>query len=341
MKNSATIIPVSNRHCQVNSWKSQLKSAFSCAESLLEYLQIQRKEYFELIDNNPSFTVRVPIAFADKMTKGDINDPLLMQVLSIQKENIQLSGYSEDPLLEQQGQQPGLLHKYHGRVLLLLTGSCAINCRYCFRRHFPYQSDNKEQNNLQNNLSYIAKNNEIKEVILSGGDPLLTSDFQLARLIQQLESIAHVKYLRIHTRLPVVIPDRITQELLQILTKSRLNTSLVIHANHPNEIDSVTGSKLQQLIHTGTTVFNQSVLLKGINDNPDTLQALSERLFQYQIIPYYLHLLDPVAGAAHFDLSREFAVNLMQQMRSQMPGYLVPRLVLEEPNQSSKTLIKS
>jgi L-lysine 2,3-aminomutase len=341
MKNSATIIPVSNSDCQVNSWKSQLKTAFSCAESLLQYLQIPAEEYHQLIDNNPNFAVRVPIAFANKMSKGDINDPLLLQALSVQQENIEISGYTDDPLQEQQDHRPGLLHKYHGRVLLLLTGSCAINCRYCFRRHFPYQTSRKELNNLESNLNYIARHSQIKEVILSGGDPLLISDSQLAELIQKLEEIEHVKYLRIHTRLPVVIPDRVTANLVHLLANTKLTTSLVIHSNHPNEIDQLTGRKLQQLVQSGTAVFNQSVLLKNVNDSPETLQLLSERLFQYQVTPYYLHLLDPVKGAAHFDLSKQFASKLMRQMRSRMPGYLVPRLVREEPNQPSKTLILS
>lgn len=341
MKNLASIIPVSTSNCQVKSWKSQLKSAFSCAESLLNHLQIPTKDYAEFIDNNPDFSLRVPIAFANKMKKGDINDPLLLQSLSVQLENIEMPGYSDDPLQEQKNQQPGLLHKYHGRLLLLLTGSCAINCRYCFRRHFPYQSNSKEQNNLENNLSYISTHTEVREVILSGGDPLLIGDSQLKSLIRRLEAISHVKTLRIHTRLPVVIPDRVTTKLVKLLAETRLTTSMVIHANHPNEIDSATGLKLQQLVRSGTTVLNQSVILKNVNDRLDTLQQLSERLFQFQVVPYYLHLLDPVKGAAHFHIAEKTATELVKQMRSKMPGYLVPRLAREEPNQPSKTLILS
>ncbi len=341
MKNSAPIIPVSSDDCQVNSWKSQLKSAFSSAESLLTYLQIPFEDYAALIDSKPNFAVRVPIAFANKMKKGDINDPLLQQALSLQKENQDIAGYSTDPLEEQRHQQPGLLHKYHGRVLLILTGSCAINCRYCFRRHFPYESSSKEQNNLALNLNYIAENKDIKEVILSGGDPLLLSDNQLAKLMEQLEAIEHVEYLRIHTRLPVVIPDRVSKSLVNRLSESRLTTSLVMHANHPNEIDAYTGARLKPLVQAGTMLFNQSVLLKGINDSVEVLQQLSERLFQYQIVPYYLHLLDPVKGAAHFEISQPSAIQLIQQMSSQMPGYLIPRLAREEPNKPAKTIIFS
>jgi L-lysine 2,3-aminomutase len=341
MKNTGTIIPVSSANCQVNSWKSQLKSAFGTAKSLLDYLQIGSNESAKIIDNMPDFRVRVPKAFADKMAIGDINDPLLMQVLSTQQEKISIQGYTSDPLLEQQNQRPGLLHKYHDRVLLLLTGSCAVNCRYCFRRHFPYQTAKSEQNNLQANLQYIAGNQAIKEVILSGGDPLLTSDSQLQELVSQLESINHLKHLRIHTRLPIVLPDRVTDRLIEIMANSRLNTTLVVHANHPNEIDDYTGKKLQQLVINGTNVFNQSVLLKGINDQSEILQALSEQMIQYQIIPYYLHLLDPVAGAAHFDCDKDLAIKIIQQMRATMPGYLVPRLAVEEPNTPCKTLINS
>ncbi len=341
MKNSATIIPVSSDDCQVNSWKSQLKSAFSRPESLLEYLQLKPNDYRHIIDSTPHFALRVPRAFADKMQPGDINDPLLQQVLSVQQENLSVKGFVSDPLQEQENHQPGLLHKYHGRVLLLLTGSCAVNCRYCFRRHFPYQTSSKESDNLQANLDYIATHVEISEVILSGGDPLLLSDSKLSKLISQLDAIPHLRHLRIHSRLPIVIPDRLTEQLSRLLNSSRLTTTLVIHANHANEIDLKTGRLLQQLVQSGTNVLNQSVLLKGINDSVSVLSDLSRQLSHYQILPYYLHLLDPVEGAAHFDCNKTQARQIMQELRAQLPGYLVPRLAMEEPNQPYKTLIQT
>ena len=339
MKKSATIIPVSSGECQKNSWKSYLKSAFSNPVELLNYLQISEDEHQLKVDTTPDFALRVPLPFAEKMAKGQLDDPLLMQVMSLNQENQKVPGYSSDPLQEQTNQRPGLLHKYHGRVLMLLTGSCAVNCRYCFRRHFPYQSQSADLSNLQSNLNYIRDDTSITEVILSGGDPLIASDAQLESLIKQIESIPQVKRLRIHTRLPVVIPQRVTSQLISLLADTNLQTSMVIHANHPNEIDDFTGLKLQELVQSGTSLFNQSVLLKGINDNAMVLSELSQRLFQYQIIPYYLHLLDPVAGSAHFFSSKQDALAIKAELQNQLPGYLVPKLALEEPHKPSKTII--
>jgi len=339
MKFSAPIIPVSLVECQHLSWKSQLKSAFSNNKDLLEYLQISWVKYKDELTLSPDFPVRVPRAFADKMQKGNLNDPLLQQVLAKNIELDVVAGFSQDPLLEQSDKHPGLLHKYHGRVLLLITGSCAINCRYCFRRHFPYQTQTVELNKLQNNLDYIQQDETINEVILSGGDLLLVSDSQLGQLITKIEAICHVKRLRIHTRLPVVLPDRITEPLIDILRATRLQASMVVHANHANEIDAYTGNKLNQLVNAGISVFNQSVLLKGINNCPQTLFELSEKLFEYQIIPYYLHLLDPVAGSAHFEESIKNARKIMRQLTDRLPGYLVPKLAKEEAKKPSKTVI--
>lgn len=347
MKNSATIIPVYAPKCQIISWKSYLKSAFVDSAQLLDYLEIphsnplpsfhQKKPIHDLSTIN--FPVRVPIPFADKMEKGNVNDPLLLQVLSTAKENLKIEGYIQDPLNEQQSKVPGLLHKYTGRVLLILTGSCAVNCRYCFRRHFPYAQQVAMGKNLQRSINYIQKDSTISEVILSGGDPLLMSDRQLLQLINQLQNIKHLKRLRIHTRLPIVIPQRLTDNLLHILSNTSLKTSMVIHANHANEIDQALGEALTRLVRAGITVFNQSVLLKNINDHPTTLANLSEKLYEYQVVPYYIHLLDPVAGAAHFDVSKSTAIQIMQKLAEKLPGYLVPKLAQDEPCTSSKTVI--
>ncbi len=339
MKNSATIIPVSSPECQVISWKSHLKSAFSDSEQLLRYLDIEPTAHRPSNLVQPSFPVRVPIPFADKMEKGNINDPLLLQVLARDIENAHIEGYSHDPLEEQNNNTPGLLHKYAGRVLLILTGSCAINCRYCFRRHFPYHQQLASGENLQKNLETIQKDPSITEVILSGGDPLLLSDKQLFEIISQLEAIPHLRRLRIHSRLPVVIPQRLTLQLQKLLSKNRLQTSLVIHANHGNEMDAELGHGLAALTRSSVSVFNQSVLLKNINDDPQILAELSEKLFEYQIIPYYIHRLDPVAGAAHFDISKKRASKIIRQLGQILPGYLLPKLVVEEPDKACKTIV--
>lgn len=339
MKNSATIIPVSTPECQVISWKNTLKSAFSDSDQLLDYLQIKQSDYQLQNPVQSNFPMRVPLPFADKMEKGNINDPLLLQVLTSHLENLTVDGYSVDPLQEQQNTLPGLLHKYSGRVLLLLTGSCAVNCRYCFRRHFPYEQQLASGENLDKNLKYIEDDITISEVILSGGDPLLVSDSQLEQLISRLDKIKHLTRLRIHTRLPIVIPQRLTDALQRCLAETRLKTSIVIHANHANEIDDVLGEKLVNLARVGVSLFNQSVLLKNVNDNPETLAKLSEKLFEYRVIPYYIHQLDPVAGAAHFDIDKNGALEIMRQLGNLLPGYLLPKFVVEEPEKACKTIL--
>ncbi len=339
MKNSATIIPVSGAECQIISWKSHLKSAFSDSVQLLNYLQISASQFEPQLLPDPDFPIRVPIPFADKMEKGNINDPLLLQVLATKSEELIVKGFSQDPLDEQRNEIPGLLHKYAGRVLLILTATCAVNCRYCFRRHFPYNQQVASGESLTRIINYIRGDQSISEVILSGGDPLLMSDEQLSLLIVQLEDIPHLSRVRIHTRLPVVIPQRLTSKLVQVLSISRLQISMVIHANHANELDEELGLALANLSKSGVCVFNQSVLLRGINDDHLTLAALSEKLFKYQIVPYYIHLLDPVAGASHFDIDKEAAIQIMSRLRDRLPGYLVPRLAKEESHKRSKTIL--
>lgn len=339
MKKSATIIPVSTPECQVISWKQTLKSAFYDTDQLLEYLQIKQSIYQLQNPVQSNFPMRVPLPFAEKMEKGNINDPLLLQVLAKHLENLTVEGYSDDPLQEQQNTVPGLLHKYSGRVLLLLTGSCAVNCRYCFRRHFPYEQQLASGENLNENLKYIEEDATIREVILSGGDPLLVNDSQLEQLIYRLDKIKHLTRLRIHSRLPIVIPQRLTDALQRCLAETRLQTSIVIHANHANEIDDILGEKLVNLARNGVSLFNQSVLLKNVNDNPETLADLSEKLFEYQVIPYYIHQLDPVAGAAHFDVDKKRALDIMRQLGDLLPGYLLPKFVMEEPEKACKTIL--
>ncbi|TQV73202.1 EF-P beta-lysylation protein EpmB [Aliikangiella marina] len=333
------IIPVSQVDCQVPAWKKLLKTAIKDPLTLLETVAVDPKSLdFSLSENNP-FSTRVPQPFIDKMKPGDAKDPLLLQVLTSHLEELEVPDYSFDPLDETQNQLPGLLHKYHGRVLLILAAACAVNCRYCFRRHFPYQDKMATGDQLNKAIEYVRNSESITEVILSGGDPLMVSDDQLRNLISQLDNIPHLKRLRIHTRLPVVIPQRVTNQLCQTLASSNLDCSIVLHINHGNEIDPLLSRAVNDLKHSGVTLLNQSVLLKHINDNLDALCELSERLFQTGILPYYLHCLDKVAGAAHFDLPMNTAKTLISGMRNRLPGYLVPRLAMEEPGRPAKTIV--
>jgi len=286
------------------------------------------------------FPLRVPRGFVERMEKGDPNDPLLLQVLPIAKELQSHPDFVTDPLGEKAVNPiPGLLHKYHGRVLLTLTSACAINCRYCFRRHFPYQDNKPGRKNLEKALEYIAADESITEVILSGGDPLVADDAYLADLVAALEKISHVKRLRIHTRLPIVLPERITESLLSLLSKTRLQAVLVTHCNHPNEIDPAVEHAMGLLKHHGISLFNQAVLLRGVNASVDVLSRLSERLFDIGVIPYYLHVLDKVDGAAHFDVDEVRAKELIKGVMGRLPGYMVPCLVREVAGAESKVRI--
>jgi len=250
-----------------------------------------------------------------------------------------IEGFNKDPVGDMATMPvPGLLHKYHGRVLLIATGACAIHCRYCFRRHFPYNGNLSARNHWHESIEYIRQHNDITEVILSGGDPLILSDSKLAELINQLDTIPHLQRLRIHSRLPTVLPERITDALLALLKNSRLSTCVVIHANHSQEIGDQECSALNKLSRVAS-LLNQSVLLKGINDTAASQIELNERLCECKVLPYYLHLLDPVEGAAHFDVSESRAKEIMRQLKARLPGYLIPKLVREIQGENSKVPI--
>lgn len=322
------------------SWGQLLQQSITDPVELLNLLQLP----MSLLEGAESawqgFKLRVPRGFVARMEVGNPADPLLLQVLPIAKELDIHPGFSYDPLKEASPNPiPGLLHKYHGRVLLTATASCAINCRYCFRRHFPYKENNPGFNQWQQALDYIRADNSIKEVILSGGDPLLLSDAQLANFLQRLEMIPHVTTLRFHSRIPVVLPERITSDFAKHLQHSRLHSVMVLHCNHAKECDASVAAAMATLKHAGVTLLNQSVLLKGVNDHVDTLQALSERLFEIGVLPYYLHVLDKVHGSAHFYLSDPEALALMKQLTAKLPGYLVPKLVRETPGELNKTMV--
>ncbi|KTD34728.1 lysine 2,3-aminomutase [Legionella moravica] len=320
------------------SWQKKLAQGFNSATDLLSYLELPIKMGSALAEKE--FSSRIPMGFANRMQKGDPNDPLLLQVLAVENELVSHDAYSLDPLVELSANPlKGLIHKYHGRVLLTIAGACAVNCRYCFRRHFPYKENNPGRNGWREICAYIAKDSSITEVILSGGDPLLASDLVLKELIQQLEQIQHVTTLRVHTRIPVVLPERIDTDLLSILESTRLKKVVVLHCNHGQELDESVLKACADLKKAGCLLLNQSVLLTGVNDNPKILAALSHALFSYGVLPYYLHVLDKVKGAAHFDMPFSRAQIIYQELQSLLPGYLLPRLAREEPGKLSKTLL--
>lgn len=310
-------------------WQQALSSAITDISELCDILQLSIPDSDLIKQKHHSFALRVPHEFVARMEKGNSRDPLLLQVLPQAIEIQKIDGFSADPLHEnKKNPVPGLLHKYPNRILLTLTGACAIHCRYCFRKSFPYAENNPSRANWNRALDYIAQDKNVDEVILSGGDPLILKDNLIAEFILQLEKISHVERLRIHTRLPIVIPQRVTDEWILWMQQSRFKIIVAVHCNHANEIDESVLIALKKL-RVAATLLNQSVLLKNINDNVDALVNLSKRLFQADVLPYYLHLLDKVDGAAHFDVSEEKANELMSEIKKRLPGFLVPKLARE------------
>lgn len=332
----AQIIP-KNLIAVENNWQKDLASCFTDPESLLRYLDLDPEDYQPHVKARRLFPMRVPRPFAARIAKSTPDDPLLRQVFPMSDEFTQIDGYVKDPLVEQSAAKPGVLHKYQSRVLLIVKGGCAVNCRYCFRRHFPYGENSVNKAGWQQALDYVSANKDINEVIFSGGDPLMAKDNLLAWLSEQISAISHIKRLRIHTRLPVVIPSRVNSEMLAWFAGTRLKPIMVLHVNHPNEVDADVKAMCQRLQKAGVTLLNQAVLLKGVNDNVNTLCALSETLFDASVLPYYLHLLDKVEGAAHFDVEETHARVLMAEVIKRLPGFLVPKLVREIADQPGKT----
>lgn len=313
---------------QQTLWQRELSQAFTDPVKLLAFLALSDSPLAQQIQQKPSLSVLVPRGYAAKMQPNNPDDPLLRQVFPHIAEQHIVPGFSHDPVGDKMAEKvTGLLHKYQGRGLLITTGACAIHCRYCFRQYYTYSRHIFTQ--LPKIIAALQQETTIQEVILSGGDPLLLSDAQLAELLQHLAQLSHIQRVRIHTRLPVVLPSRITDELLNALTASRLPLVMVIHANHPHELDETTAMALRRLAHAEVTLLNQSVLLRGVNDAVAPLKSLSERLFSCRVLPYYLHLLDRVQGAAHFEVGEVEAVQLITQLRGELPGYLVPKLVRE------------
>ena len=284
-----------------------------------------------------SFPLVAPRGFVARMRFGDPNDPLLRQVIPLADEEAEVAGYRADPVGDLRSQRaPGLLYKYSGRALLVATGVCAIHCRYCFRRHFPYGESPKGIEQWEPAFEELARDASVEEVLLSGGDPLTLTDDRLGQLAQRLAEIPHIRRLRIHTRLPIVLPERVDERLLDWLTKSRLTPIVVVHANHPREVSGDVADALGRLVDSGVPVLNQAVLLRAINDDADTLAELCRRLVDLRVMPYYLHQLDPVAGAAHFAVPEATGVALIDELRRRLPGYAVPRYVREDEGADHK-----
>ncbi|HKJ77388.1 MAG TPA: EF-P beta-lysylation protein EpmB [Gammaproteobacteria bacterium] len=319
-------------------WKNALAAAVRDPAELVALLGLSRELLPAARRAAERFPLRVPRGYVARMRPGDPNDPLLRQVLPVEAEMAAAAGYSEDPLEEAAASAaPGVLHKYDGRVLLVATGACAVHCRYCFRRHFPYGEDNPAADDWQAALDYLHTRSDVHEVILSGGDPLLLDDRRLADLVERLAAVPHLRRLRIHSRLPVLLPERVDEALLAWLAATPLQVVWVVHSNHPNELDAAVGQALGRVRQTGATLLNQAVLLRGVNDDAPTQRALSERLLDHGVLPYYLHLLDRVRGAAHFEVPEAEAVALRERLRQELPGYMVPRLVREQPGEPGKT----
>ena len=322
-------------------WQASLAMAITDPDQLLKQLELAPSCSSAARAAQQQFRLKVPLSYLQRIRKGDRDDPLLLQVLPRAIEmQTQPMGYHSDPVGDTAASPlPGLIHKYHNRVLLIASPACAIHCRYCFRRHFPYGETKTVRGQWQTALSYIAERPNIEEVILSGGDPLTLSDRRLRDLIEALEEIPSVKRLRIHSRLPIVLPERVNHELLSWISSSRFEMIMVVHCNHPRELAHDVITALEQLDATGLRLFNQAVLLNGVNDCAQTLAELSEQLFSLRVQPYYLHLLDKVSGAAHFDIPPDKVRAIYQQLTTLLPGYLLPKLVKDEPGAAAKTLL--
>jgi len=319
-------------------WQQALADAISDPAELLSILGLDPSALPGVIAAARSFPLRIPRGFVARMRRGDPADPLLLQVLPTATELIPLPGFGTDPVGDLESRLGhGLLQKYEGRSLLIATGACAVHCRYCFRRHFPYDEETASSHAWQGALDHLAADSSVHEVILSGGDPLSLSDRRLLQLTTALQQIPHIKRLRIHTRQPIVLPERVDAGLLDWLSGVALQKVVVLHVNHAREIDGTVVKACRDLAATGATLLNQSVLLAGVNDTAEALADLSEALIAAGVLPYYLHLLDRVSGASHFDVPERVACDLVGQLVARLPGFLVPKLVRELPGRPSKT----
>lgn len=320
------------------AWREELRTAIRSAQALCEAVGLTREAADAAIDDPGDFPVLVPRSYVARMRRGDARDPLLMQVLARDIERVAVNGFVTDPLREREAASAGVLRKYARRALLVTTAACPVHCRYCFRRHFPYSEQLAARDGWQSALDALRAAPDVEEVILSGGDPLTLSTAKLAELVAALENIATVTTLRVHTRFPIVVPSRVTADLQRMLDESRLRTVIVVHCNHANELDDpAVADALHALSRSCDLLLNQSVLLRGVNDDVAALRELSMSLFRANVMPYYLHMLDPVAGSAHYAVAESHGRWLLGKLRAELPGYLVPRLVREDPGALSKT----
>jgi len=318
------------RHPDPVRWQTEMAQAVTSAETLVNALGLDPALIPAARAAAAKFGLRVPLGYVARMRHGDASDPLLRQVLPLAAENEVVADYGPDPVGDQAARRaPGLLQKYRGRALLITTSACAIHCRYCFRREFDYAAQAGDGARFHEALDAIASDPSLEEIILSGGDPLSLGDSRLTSLTDALARIPHVRRLRLHTRQPVVLPSRVDAGLIAWLKRLPWPVVFVLHTNHANEIDDSVREACARLRAHGVTLLNQTVLLKGINDDASTLITLSRALFDAGVLPYYLHVLDRVAGAAHFDLPEERARDIAGELAASLPGYLVPRLVRE------------
>lgn len=335
LTSSANFVPMSSPDSA--RWQQAMKGAVRDPAELCRLLGLPDEVARQATEAAGGFPLFAPRGYIARMRPGDLDDPLLRQVLPLPHETADEAGFSRDPVGDGDAQRrPGLLQKYQGRALLITTGACAVHCRYCFRRHFPYGDTPHSLPGWQAALADLRADTSISEIILSGGDPLVLVDSWLAELSTRLAAIGHLRRIRLHTRLPIMIPERVDDRLLAWLTGTRLVPVVVIHANHAQELDAPVAESLLRLTRAGVTLLNQTVLLRGINDRVETLAELSERLAELRVVPYYLHQLDRVAGAAHFEVPEAEGRRLVAALRARLPGYLVPRYVREVAGEPSK-----
>ncbi len=319
-------------------WQRSLSRAIRDPDRLFELLDLPQSLLEAAHRAAGMFPLLVPESYLARIERGNPQDPLLRQVLPLEAETHATDGFVGDPLGEADVHAaPGLLQKYSGRALMIATGSCAVHCRYCFRRSFPYGAEPRRIDEWAPAFATVEADARLHEIILSGGDPLMLTDQRLTDLCERLTEIPHLRRLRFHTRLPIVLPDRVTDVFLQLLHSIRLTPIVVVHANHPNELQADCAQTLQQLAGSGITVLNQAVLLRGVNDSVEVLCELSERLIDLRVMPYYLHQLDRVRGAAHFEVGEDVGLKLMSELRKRLPGYAVPKYVREIPGEPHKT----
>lgn len=321
------------------TWQDQMKWAIRDLRGLRDTLGLANEGELQLAAE-AEFPVFAPLPYLARIKSSDLGDPLLRQVWPSESEMESPDHFSKDPLGELDATlSSGMLQKYQGRVLLVATGACAVHCRYCFRRHFPYEQSPKSMAQWEPTLAKIAADDSVDEVILSGGDPLTLVDRSLKSLVSKIDEIVHVKRIRFHTRLPIMIPQRVTDTLLGVLAGARSQMIVVIHSNHANELDWSVEQSLSRIANSGAMLLNQAVLLRGVNNSLTALKDLSERLLSCRVMPYYLHQLDPVNGAAHFEVDVQQGLQLIAELRSCLPGYAVPRYVQELRGEPNKTVL--